>query len=254
MFGEERQNTIVSMVNEKGKVRVKDLSELFQVTEDCIRKDLAALEKAGMLKRAYGGAVRIRITPHEVNVVQRKDKNIEAKRRIAEKALRLIRNDEMIYMDVSTANTELAKLLVSSGLKVTVVTNMIDVMLTLAVPDTKIHTVFIGGTFGPGKDGFMGCMSMEAISHFKFDKAFLGAVGVDLFDNSVSTYAAEDGMTKQSAIAVSKVIYLMLETRKFNTDGTFKYARADDFNGFIVEEKPAEDVLEALKDYSLEII
>ena len=156
--------------------------------------------------------------------------------------------------DVSTANTELAKLLVSSGLKVTVVTNMIDVMLTLAVPDTKIHTVFIGGTFGPGKDGFMGCMSMEAISHFKFDKAFLGAVGVDLFDNSVSTYAAEDGMTKQSAIAVSKVIYLMLETRKFNTDGTFKYARADDFNGFIVEEKPAEDVLEALKDYSLEII
>ena len=105
MFVEERQNTIVSLVNEKGKVRVKDLSELFQVTEDCIRKDLAALEKAGMLKRAYGGAVRNRITPHELNVVQRKDKNIEAKRRIAEKSLRLIRNAVIIYMDVSTANT-----------------------------------------------------------------------------------------------------------------------------------------------------
>ena len=60
MFLEERQDIILSMLARDGKVRVRDLSEKFKVTEDCIRKDLGALEKKGKLKRTYGGAVRIR--------------------------------------------------------------------------------------------------------------------------------------------------------------------------------------------------
>lgn len=57
MFTEERQNAIEKCLREKGKVRVKELSEMFQVTEDCIRKDLKILENAGRLKRTYGGAI-----------------------------------------------------------------------------------------------------------------------------------------------------------------------------------------------------
>ena len=38
MFLEERQEIIVNMLNQEGKVRVKDLSDKFGVTEDCIRK------------------------------------------------------------------------------------------------------------------------------------------------------------------------------------------------------------------------
>lgn len=49
MFTEERQNAIEKCLREKGKVRVKELSEMFQVTEDCIRKDLKILENAGRL-------------------------------------------------------------------------------------------------------------------------------------------------------------------------------------------------------------
>ncbi|MFR6099127.1 MAG: DeoR family transcriptional regulator, partial [Longibaculum sp.] len=57
VFAQERQESIVSQVNAEGSVRVKDLSLKFEVTEDCIRKDLALLEKKGLLKKAYGGAV-----------------------------------------------------------------------------------------------------------------------------------------------------------------------------------------------------
>ncbi len=51
MFAQERQESIVSQVNIEGSVRVKDLSVKFAVTEDCIRKDLAILEKRGLLKK-----------------------------------------------------------------------------------------------------------------------------------------------------------------------------------------------------------
>ena len=54
VFTEERQSAIEKCLRENGKVKVKELSEIFQVTEDCIRKDLKILENAGKLKRTYG--------------------------------------------------------------------------------------------------------------------------------------------------------------------------------------------------------
>ncbi|UTY40610.1 DeoR family transcriptional regulator [Allocoprobacillus halotolerans] len=45
MFAKERQDAIIEQLNQKGSVKVKDLSLKYQVTEDCIRKDLALLEK-----------------------------------------------------------------------------------------------------------------------------------------------------------------------------------------------------------------
>ena len=51
MFTEERHVAIEQCLQQKGKVKVKELSEKFQVSEDCIRKDLKALENAGRLKR-----------------------------------------------------------------------------------------------------------------------------------------------------------------------------------------------------------
>ena len=85
MLARERQNKIVEMVNANGSVLVKELSEMFEVTEDSIRKDLSLLEKKELLKKTYGGAVRNRVNTHELYVSQRKGKNVEEKKKIAKK-------------------------------------------------------------------------------------------------------------------------------------------------------------------------
>ena len=54
MFAQERRDVILQVLHQDGTVLVKDLSERFAVTEDCIRKDLAFLENQGFLKRTYG--------------------------------------------------------------------------------------------------------------------------------------------------------------------------------------------------------
>ena len=110
MFTEERQNAIEKCLREKGKVRVKELSEMFQVTEDCIRKDLKILENVGRLKRTYGGAILSQEYPLERNVVDRRMYNLDKKKVIAAKAFKLIKNNETIFLDVSTTNIELARL------------------------------------------------------------------------------------------------------------------------------------------------
>ncbi len=73
------------MLHQDGTVLVKDLSERFAVTEDCIRKDLAFLENQGFLKRTYGGAMELRSNPHKFHVSDRKSEDIEGKQVIAKR-------------------------------------------------------------------------------------------------------------------------------------------------------------------------
>lgn len=132
MFTEERQSAIENCLRENGKVKVKELSEMFQVTEDCIRKDLKILENAGKLKRTYGGAILSQDYPLKRDVVDRRQFNLDKKRTIAAKAFKLIKNNETIFLDISTTNIELAKLLATSNMRVVVVSNMIDILQILA--------------------------------------------------------------------------------------------------------------------------
>lgn len=143
MLARERQNTIVEIVNREGSVRVKNLSKKFGVTEDSIRKDLAHLEKDGMLKKTYGGAVRVRTNSHDRYVSQRIDKNVEEKRVIAKRAYEIIQDGDVIFLDISTINIELVKLIVEADRPVTVVTNMIDaILIMLHEKDTKTKLIF----------------------------------------------------------------------------------------------------------------
>lgn len=252
MLARERQSKIVEMVNANGSVLVKELSELYKVTEDSIRKDLTLLEKKGLLKKTYGGAVKNRVNTHELYVSQRKGKNVEEKREIARKAFDLIEEGDVIFLDISTINIELIKLIVEADLKITVVTNMIDVMLSFTAP-SETNLVFVGGKLNKGRDGFIGSYTNKQIAEFHFDKAFMGVVGVDLERNKVYTYATDDALTKKTIMDYSEVSYMIMENRKFSREGNYRFASVDDFVGVVLNESPSEKNMEMLKNYDVEI-
>ncbi len=179
MFAKERQDDIVNQVNLSGHVKVKELSLKYQVTEDCIRKDLSLLEKKGLLKKTYGGAMSLRKNPHLYSSIQRKDMNDKQRQEIAKKVISLLENQDTIYLDISRTNVEVAHLLNASSLSLIVITNMIEILDVLK-DNQNISVVFIGGELNKERDGFWGGLSLQMIQQFKIDKAFLGVVGVQL--------------------------------------------------------------------------
>ena len=199
MLQQERHNQILARLNLEGQVRVKDLSKDFNVTEDCIRKDLNILEKANKLKRIHGGATCMRSNLHTVNVSQRRDVRVEEKKAIALKAIELIKPGMMIFLDISTVTLEIAKLIYQRNLKITVVTNMIDIM-EIFTRDCNTNLIFIGGELNRARDGFIGAITIEQIKKYMFDLSFLGVVGIDVFNNKVATYDINDGLTKKDVI------------------------------------------------------
>lgn len=197
MFTEERQSAILLCLQDKGKVKVKNLSEKFQVSEDCIRKDLKTLENAGKLKRTYGGAIMSQDYPLQRNVIDRRNYHLDKKKIIAEKAMGLIKDNETIFIDISTTNIELAKLIAASRRRMVVVSNMIDI-LQILVQNPNVTVIGTGGTMYQGVNGFMGAATIEVLKQYSFDRAFLGSCGVDMVDLTVTTLGVEDGLTKKS--------------------------------------------------------
>ena len=236
-----------------GKVRVKDLSEKFQVTEDCIRKDLKILENAGRLKRTYGGAILSQDYPLERDVVDRRNYHLEKKKIIAAKALELIRNNETIFLDISTTNIELAKLLAASRMRVVVVSNMIDILQILA-KNSLITAIGTGGTMYQTVNGFMGAATIEVIKQYSFDRAFLGSCGVDMMDCTVTTLGVEDGLTKKAAVQSSRHKYVVMEREKFYFNDSYKFAHFDDINGIVTDEFPDSTIVNTLESSGVRLI
>lgn len=252
MFVEERQEEILNLLHKNGKVRVKDLSEKFGVTEDCIRKDLASLEKRNLLQRAYGGAV-VKERGHKGHsqmVSARHNKNTEEKREIAKKAISLIKDGDVIFLDTSTTNEEIAKEIVKSGKKVRVISSMLDIANVFA-GEHEAEFILLGGTYYRSQNSYLGAMTLQMLAPFRFDLAFIGVVGADLPGNTLSTYEPDDGILKKMAMEQSRNVYLAMESQKFEFQGNYAFGKWEDVTGVICEKVLDKEQRQQLKKYGV---
>lgn len=232
MFVQERQQQILSLLSARGSVLVKELAPQFSVTEDCIRKDLARLEREGHLKRTYGGAVGMRKNPHVFEVHKRTgDPSLKAS--IVKKALKEIEDGDTIYLDLSSTNLFLLKELVRLERKVTVVSPMLGAIP--AVAGTSLRFFSTGGRIARTGDMFLGTTALKTLSQFRFDKGFFGAVGMDLHSGAVYTYEPEDGDMKEIALGNCKKAFLIGESIKLHQDGNYRYASLSSFSAVLLD-------------------
>ena len=239
MFAKERQDAIAALVKAEGRVTVTSLAQRFDVTEDCIRKDLKLLDSEGLLKRVYGGAIGTTIAP-ERDVSKRLNTHVAEK--IAEaadydiskikKAYEYISSGDLVFLDISTTNIALAELIATGNKRLTVVSNMIDVLRILA-RNPMVTAICTGGNVNLEFDGFLGATALAMVEPIRFDKAFIGALSVDLENDAVTTFDVDDGLLKKRVVTNASHSYLVADARKLSTDGNYVYARMEDFDAFI---------------------
>ena len=227
MFLKERQSGIVRMVTADGRATVEELARKFDVTPDCIRKDLKALSDQGLIKRVYGGAISVEALP-ERNVRKRVERNA------AEKSFEQIRDGEVVFLDISTTNLALARIIAASTKRMTVVSNMIDILQALATND-RVTSIGTGGTIEMEQNAFLGAFALSFIEPMRFDKAFLGTSGIDPQTGDVLTFDVDDGLLKRLAVKNAAHAYLMADVHKFSGEGSYVYATLSDFDAVITD-------------------
>ena len=156
MFTEERHKYILELLDQNGKILVKDLSKEFNVSESMIRKDLKVLERKNLLRRTYGGAITIDNNPIKIKSFNNRiSENIELKSIIAKKAFEELSDNDTIFLDASTTSFMIAKLIVEDNKQITVITNMFEIA-SLITPDTITKFIFIGGDYNSYVGGSIG--------------------------------------------------------------------------------------------------
>ena len=253
MFLEERHAKILEMLSKDGKVLVKELAEIFGVTEDSIRKDLSALELEGKLRRTYGGAVSIAEKLQMTEANRRRISDVEAKRKIAAAAVKLIQPQDLIFLDISTISIAVAQILEKTDTNYKILTNMVDVLVMLA-RNPKIELFFAGGLINRSRDGFSDGLNLDFISRFRPNVAFIGAFGVEIKKNSLTSRDTAGGIHKARMIELSKTSYVIAESRKIGVESTYSFAKLSDVNGIITETPLSDKLTEAADNLGVKII
>lgn len=208
---EERKRVIVDQLKLDGRVKVPELSQRFAVSEETVRRDLLLLEREGLAKRVYGGAVPSKQTNYEPPYLQRQKEKAQEKERIGRAAAALVSSGDTIAIDVGTTTLELAKAIAGRE-RLTVLTNSLAVayhlMESLNGGRFTGKIIVIGGELNPEQQSMSGTMAERTISQFRVDKAFISVGGVSP-NRGISDYdLAETGMSRRMAEAAGQTIVL----------------------------------------------
>jgi DeoR/GlpR family transcriptional regulator of sugar metabolism len=176
VFVEERQQLILDLLRESGKVSVEALTEEFSVSAPTIRADLAVLEQRGQLRRTHGGAIIRDAPPVETALGPKEQARRDEKRRIARLAASRVRDHETILLDAGTTVHQIARVL-RERTALTIVTNSLPSAFEFA-ECPGITVLLIGGTLHTERQATLGPLATEFLKDIHVDRAFIGVNGV----------------------------------------------------------------------------
>jgi|TARA_B110000091_G_C13810610_1_gene474847 DeoR/GlpR family transcriptional regulator of sugar metabolism len=204
---QQRRHTIITELNQSGKVSVDQLAKQFSTSEVTIRKDLAALESSGLLLRQYGGAISL---PSEI-IENKHQKLSKRKILIAREAAKLIRDHNRIIIDSGRTTSALVKELENKkGL--IVMTNSLLIAGDLRSLENEPVILMTGGTFDPHSEAFQGQVAEQVLRSYDFDQFFIGADGIDIA-RGTTTFNELIGLSQVMA-EVSREVIVMVESDK----------------------------------------
>lgn len=251
MLVAERRKKIIDIVNNKKSIRVTELSKIFSVTEETIRRDLEKLERDDELIRSHGGALSIvKSDTTEIPYFKREITNMEEKKAIAKEAIKFISKGDKIFLDASTTAWYMAKAL--PDLSLTVVTNSIKVTMELG-SKKNIKVIATGGELLRKSLSFVGSKAEETIESYHVDKAFISCKALH------PTFGLSES-DEQQAVVKSKMIhnasqsYIMVDFSKFGLKSFSSIGSIKLVERIITDDKMSQEAISFFEDRSIPVV
>jgi DeoR/GlpR family transcriptional regulator of sugar metabolism len=242
----QRRHTILALLAEQGEVSVDELSKAFATSEVTIRKDLAALEKNGLLLRRYGGAVPI---PQEL--ISDIQPISQYKQAIARAGVARIREHARIIIDSGTTT---AAMIPQLGHKpgLVVMTNSMNVARAISELEHEPVLLMTGGTWDPHSESFQGQVAEQVLRSYDFDQLFIGADGIDL-TRGTTTFNELLGLSRVMA-EVAREVVVMVESDKIGRKIPNLELPWSSIHTLITDERLSPEAREQLTERGIKLI
>ncbi len=230
MFAIERIKIIKNHLFEDKKVSVAKLSDLLDVTEVTIRRDLVKLEREGFLMRIHGGAVILDYIEEEKIDPPKDNQTLQQYDEIATTAFHLVSDFDTIMLMEGYANLQIAKKLVTKN-NLTVITN--DLRIAEVFSDSPTNNLIV---LGGDLDGFglYGQMSIDNLGHFTFNHLFVEADGIDI-KVGVTVSSTKKATLIQKTLPVSNKISLVCLSKYFGKKTLYRVCQVEDARNILTD-------------------
>ncbi|MGV3130097.1 DeoR/GlpR family DNA-binding transcription regulator [Staphylococcus sp. IVB6181] len=228
---EARHQKILKSLKENGSVSVSELSDAMNVAPMTIRRDLKELENKALLVRVHGGAVLMHTFYNELANDEKKALHSDKKRIIAEKASRLIQNEDTIFIGSGTTNEAIFPFIKHMHLRI--ITNSLYIFEQYEALE-HMDIVLIGGRYRKKTGSFIGQLANTMLEQLHIDKAFIGVNGIS--DNDATTANEEEGKANEIVLNRSTKKYLVSDSSKFNTRAFSVFYKLDAIDAIITDD------------------
>lgn len=256
MFTEERQKKILTILDEKKSVSVKDLTEELSFSPATIRSDLNHLSSRGLLIRTHGGATAVEESRKDLsieeNFLNRKKKNHTQKVEIAEKALSFIQDSNCIILDASSTCYELAILLNETSMRLTVLTNGLKVA-TLLKDNPLITVILIGGVVKGNSNAIEGLLGVDMLYKLNIDYVFLSPHAFNL-QNGLTDFNLYEVELKKKMVEKSQCTIALVDDSKLEHSSIASFASVSEINTFITNSSADSTIIGKYKNFGVPIV
>ncbi|MBC7959182.1 MAG: DeoR/GlpR transcriptional regulator [Vallitaleaceae bacterium] len=235
MFAIERVKIIKNHLNKDQKVSVAKLSELLNVTEVTIRRDLEKLEKEGFLKRTHGGAVALSYV--EENQMDENTDHYEDElcQEIASTAYHLVSDFESIMLTNGPTNLQIAKKLATRS-NLTVVTN--DIRIAMEFSGSLNNTlIMIGGDLD--NYAVFGQMAIDNMKNFSFNHLFIEIDGMSK-EIGMTVSSIKKASLIQQALPLAETVTVVCLSRYFGEKSLYRVGSLEVAQKVVTDSKLAD--------------
>lgn len=249
----ERCLEIVKILQKNHKVDVKELSELFGISEMTVRRDLNLLADQYNIIRTHGGAMlredqpMVRIISFDESRIEHK----EEKEKIAAMAATLINPRQRIFVDAGSTVRILLDY-IPEDLKAVVVCNNLKVA-EQAMRYKHLSVIMLGGDMIRITNCSSGPVAEEQIRKYPLDIAFIGATAIGTDGKLYDGYSPE-ARVKSAIFEVAKKIYVMVDSSKINIYDMNEFGRLSQIAGVITDAGIDKEGEKLLRRHNVDII
>lgn len=234
MYAEERQQAIATLIEQRGRVSVAELADRYAVTTETVRRDLAVLDRLGLIRRVHGGAVGAgALTTVELGTAEREHTRAAEKDRIAALAQRYLPpSGGSALFDAGTTTARVAAEL-PTDLDLVAVTNSLPVATRLTgFAGVRVH--LLGGRVRGVTQAAVGAETLRSLGELRVDVAFVGTNALTV-RHGLSTPDPEEAAVKRAMIAAADRVVVVADAGKIGREDFVRFGTVGEIDVLVTD-------------------
>ncbi|KUO94669.1 hypothetical protein ATW55_02035 [Ferroacidibacillus organovorans] len=249
MLAIDRMRAIAEIVRVKSSVRAVELARQFQVSGETIRRDLELLEREGLVRRVYGGAVDV----HQASVSHYRERvvhRIDEKEAIGRLASTFVEDGDTLLLDVGTTINLFSQFLLEKR-NLTVITPSLQVATKLRAGNVG-RVLVTGGELQADEAYLTGMLAESAVQKYYVDRAFISVGGISP-EVGLTDFDEHEVRLRQVMMQRAKQVIVLADSSKLGVRAFTVIGMLDEMDILVTDDEITPEMRRHIEEQGVEI-